>query len=217
MLERMRMSTKVLIPLEYVAMCTMAGAFGAALSFAMALHPYNAFLDTVGSPALVDFEKMGLISKIMVVAAGTAGFLLLVLCISVTVAAVNRARAKETCSFEPTASGLGMGHGYQAAAPTTSHSRVPTMYDPRRPLDGKKEMKMVDEEETIGFASQGSQMSFSDSGLSEMRRVQGVLEKDIRGQLNAINVEKPPQVLAIRPSRPWSEAPKPRDNTVHAL
>ena len=213
-LDRMRIPSVVLIPIEWLSMCSMASAFGTSLSFALNLIAFTEIrLNTAGSTDLMKFAMLVPLSKGYVVAAGTGGFLVLVACIASTVDACTRARAGESCSFEPTASALGMGHGYQAAIPNTPRDRIPTMYDPQRPAHTDSRKAPVEHDE-MGFANEGTEMGRRDSGLSEMGKVSYEVEKQITGPLG---LEKPQRVLQIRPSRPWSEAPKKRDGTVHAL
>ncbi|KAJ4374950.1 hypothetical protein N0V83_002029 [Neocucurbitaria cava] len=209
----MRMSSVVLIPIEWLSMCAMATAFGTSLSFALSLVIFNEVpLNTTGSADLMNFAMLVPLSKGYVVAAGTGGFLVLVACIAATVDACTRARAKESCSFEPTASALGISHGYQATMPDTPRDRVPTMYDPRKPFHADPGKAPVELDER-GFANEGTQMGRRDSGLSEMGKAYDY-EDEITGPLS---LEKPQRVLQIRPSRPWSETPRRRDNTVHAM
>ncbi|KAF1848653.1 uncharacterized protein K460DRAFT_364648 [Cucurbitaria berberidis CBS 394.84] len=213
-MDRIRMSSNVLVPIECLSMCAMATAFGTSLSFALSLNVFSETrLDTAGSSDLTKFAMLVPLSKGYVVAAGTGGFLVLVTCLVATVEVCNRVRAKESCSFEPTASALGMGHGYQAIAPQVSRDRVPTMYDPRMPLRRDLERTSIEHDEA-GFASEGIEMGRRESGLSEMGKVSVEFEKEITGPLS---LEKPQRVLQIRPSRPWSEAPKKRDDSVHAI
>ncbi|KAH7378273.1 hypothetical protein BKA66DRAFT_610409 [Pyrenochaeta sp. MPI-SDFR-AT-0127] len=212
-IDRMRMSSTVLVPIECLSMCAMATAFGTSLSLAMSLNAFsNSRLDAVDSPELASFAMLMPLSKGYVLAAGIGWFLILVACIVATANACNRARAKESCSFEPTASALGMAHGYQAVIPNTPRDRVPTMYDPQRPLRAEPESPKSDEEK--GFANEGSQMGRRDSGLSEIGKTSIDVGKEITGLLS---LEKPQKVLQIRPSRPWSEVPRKKDDHVHAM
>ncbi|CAO2653947.1 Nn.00g106800.m01.CDS01 [Neocucurbitaria sp. VM-36] len=213
-LDRMRISSVVLIPIEWLSMCAMATAFGTSLSLALSLIAFTEIrLDTAGSADLMNFAMLVPLSKGYAVAAGAGGFLVLVACITSTVDACSRAKAKESCSFEPTASALGMSHGYQAVIPDTPRDRVPTMYDPQRPAHTDSR-KAPSEHDEMGFAKEGTEMGRRDSGLSEMGKVSYEVEKQITGPLD---LDKPQRVLQIRPSRPWSEAPKRRDGTVHAM
>lgn len=211
----MRTSTAVLISIEFLSMAAMATSFGTSLSFAFNLDAFSQNrLDASNSPELQTFVMLIPVSKGYVVAAGAGWFLLLIACIAAVISAINRARAKESCSFEPTASALGMAHGYQAVIPVTPRDRPPTMYDPRRPLRGEPVASTGDEGK--GFASKGVEMGRRDSGLSEMGKDWGDVEKQITGPLN---LEKPDKVLQIRPSRSWSEAPRRKEQQpfVHAI
>lgn len=191
----------------------MVTAFGTSLSFVLSLNTFSKnYIDTFNSPELANFAMLMPLSKGYVLAAGIGWLLILIACIVATADACKRARAKESCSFEPTASALGMAHGYQAVIPNTPRDRVPTMYDPRMPLRAEPESPKTDEEKS--FAKEGSQMGRRDSAMSEIERASMDMGKEITGPLS---LEKPQTVLQIRPSRPWSEVPKKREDRVHAL
>lgn len=195
-------------------MCAMATAFGTSLSFALNVDTFSQRrLETSGSPDLDLFAMLVPLSKAYVAAAGTAWFLILVACITSGIQACNRARAGESCSFEPTASALGMAHGYQAVIPSTPSDRVPTMYDPRRPLRAGPQGfdKQNEEEQSLG--KEGGQMGRRDSGMSDMGRHSSEMEKEITGPLN---LENPHKVAQIRPPRPWSEGPR-KMSGLHAM
>jgi hypothetical protein len=219
-LDRMRMSPALLAPIECLCMCAMAISFGTALSFTLSLDVFSKTrLDASTSADLMTFAMLVDLSRGYAIAAGVGGLLFLVVCVMVTVNACNRARDKESCSFEPTASALGMGHGYVAiTVPPTSRSRVPTMYDPRLPL-------RFDEESNLGendarekeSATKDVEIGRADSVVSEEGRISFELEKEITGPLS---LQKPERVLQIRPSRPWSELPATKKvvtDGVHAI
>jgi hypothetical protein len=204
MLDRMRMSAAVLIPLEALSMCAMATAFGTSLSFALTVDSFSAkLLNTANSSDLSMFSMLVPLSKAYVVAAGTGLFLVLIDFIVATFDACNRIRAKETCSFEPTASALGMGHGNEAIAPMEVRSRVPTMYDPRRPVQEAQQgiIEEADKEEK-GLVKAGGQIARRDSTLSHDSK--GTKEMDM-GITGPLALMKPEEVLRTRPARPWSE------------
>jgi hypothetical protein len=198
----------------------MATSFGTALSFTLSLNSFDVTrLDASTSSNLMTFATLVDLSKGYTIAAGVGGLLFLIACTMATANACARAREKESCSFEPTASALGMGHEYSAiTVPPTSRSRVPTMYDPRLPLrfdeNDKPERTGAQEKESM---SKDVEMGRSDSLVSEEGRMSFESEKEITGPPS---LEKPGMVLQIRPSRPWSELPAMKrkvDEGVHAL
>ena len=211
-LQRMRIASSVIIPIESLCMCAMAAALGVSLSFNMSLETFSKTrLDTATSPDLTKFAMLVDLSRGYTIAAGAGWFLFLVTFITATIDACRRAREKESCSFEPTASALGMGHGYAAVVPPPSRSRVPTMYDPRIP-------STLFEQNAYGRASVGKdiEMGRADSVLSQEGRISYEFEKEISGPLS---LEKPSKVQQMRPSRPWSEAHAVQngDGVIHAM
>jgi len=218
MLDRVRMSAALIVPIEALSMCAMATAFGTSLSFALTMDSFTAkLLNTGNSSDLSMFTMLVALSKAYVVAAGTGLFLVLVAFIVATVDACNRIRAKETCSFEPTASALGMGHGHEAIAPMEVRSRVPTMYDPRTPFQEAQQgiIEEADEEEK-DLAKAGGQTARRDSALSHDSK--GSKEIDMGIITGPLALMKPAEVLQTRPARPWSErSPKRRDDVIHAM
>ncbi|KAB2104322.1 hypothetical protein AG0111_0g7500 [Alternaria gaisen] len=211
-LQRMRIASSVIIPIESLCMCAMAAALGVSLSFNMSLETFSKTrLDTATSPDLTKFAMLVDLSRGYTIAAGAGWFLFLVTFITATIDACRRAREKESCSFEPTASALGMGHGYAAVVPPPSRSRVPTMYDPRIP-------STLFEQNAHGRASVGKdiEMGRADSVLSQEGRISYEFEKEISGPLS---LEKPSKVQQMRPSRPWSEAHAVQnaDGVIHAM
>ena len=106
----MRIASSVIIPIESLCMCAMAAALGVSLSFNMSLETFSKTrLDTATSPDLTKFAMLVDLSRGYTIAAGAGWFLFLVTFITATIDACRRAREKESCSFEPTASALGMG------------------------------------------------------------------------------------------------------------
>lgn len=113
----------------------------------------------------------------------------------------QRARQKKNSSFEPTASALGMGHGYQAVAPRTQRGAIPTLYDPDKPAPGLSEPPRSAVGK--GFHADFKEETIRrDSALSHNEESD---DKDISGPLG---LEKPETVQQMRPARPWSEMPK---------
>ncbi|USP75046.1 hypothetical protein yc1106_02320 [Curvularia clavata] len=131
-----RIRSAIMIPMECVSMCVMGAAAGISLSFALNLDAFGKrTLDTSASPELRAFAVLVDLSLIYTAAAGTGWILFLITFITATVDACRRAKEKESCSFEPTASGLGMTHGYSTVLPPSVHSRPPSVYDPEMPLN----------------------------------------------------------------------------------
>ncbi|KAG9190354.1 hypothetical protein G6011_08442 [Alternaria panax] len=211
-LQRMRIPASVIIPIELLCMCAMATTLGVSLSFNMSLESFSKTrLNTAASPDLMIFAMLVDLSRGYTIAAGAGWFLFLITLITATIDACRRAREKESCSFEPTASALGMGHGYAAVIPPTSRSRVPTMYDPRIP-------SFLIEQIAHGRTPVRTdiEMGRADSVLSQEGRVSFECEKEISGPLS---LEKPSKVQQMRPSRPWSEihAAQRAEEVIHAM
>jgi hypothetical protein len=211
-LQRMRIASSVVVPIEGLCMCAMAATLGMSFSFNMSLETFSETrLDTATSPDLMTFAMLVDLSRGYTVAAGAGWFLVLITFVTATIDACRRAREKESCSFEPTASALGMGHGYAAVVPPASRSRVPTMYDPRIP-------STLVEYNAHGRASVGKDigMERADSVLSQEGRISYEIEKEISGPLS---LEKPSKVQQMRPSRPWSEVhtAQSADEVIHAM
>jgi hypothetical protein len=194
----------------------MTTAFGVSLSFAYSLISFTRTrLETADSADLTMFSMIIPLSCGLVFTTGIGSFILLATTITAMVEACMRARAKESCSFEPTASALGMGYDYQAIVPPVQSSRPPTMYDPRKPLPKQLDgMPQTEEEENLAV------------GIVEKKRVDSTLSatsvysEDMDKQETAplVNPEKSQKVLQIRPSRPWSSMPQQnKAQDVHAL
>ncbi|CAI6335379.1 unnamed protein product [Periconia digitata] len=166
--------------------------------------PQMIYLSTSTSRALKSFSAMPPFSQTYTIASGSAGLLLLTTTIASTIQIVQNNRSTKACSFEPTASTLGMSHGYQASAPLTDASpassvygEVPGMYDPLRPAP----VAMMDEEKGLiggaadmgGRYSRESDRSGVDAGIS-----------------GPLGLRRPEEAVMARPARPWSEMPKQR-------
>jgi hypothetical protein len=194
----------------------MTTAFGVTLSFAYSLIGFTKTrLETADSADLTMFAMIIPLSCGLVLASGIGGFILLSTTITAVVQACMRARAKESCSFEPTASALGMGYGYQAIVPPVQSSRPPTMYDPRKPLPKQLDgMPQTEEEEAL--AVEISQKKRVDSSLSATSMYSDDVEK--QETMPLVTMENSTKVLQIRPSRPWSSMPQQNQKQeVHAL
>lgn len=210
------MPGSVRVPLELLSASGMITAFGCTLSFAYSMIAFVRMqLETADSADLTMFTMILPLSRGIVVATGVGGFILLSTTITAMVQACMRARAKESCSFEPTASALGMGHDYQALVPPPMRSRPPTMYDPRKPLPKQLDGMPATEEEkdlAVGIA----QPKRADSAMSASSNYSVDPEKEETWPLNP---EKSQRVPPIRPSRPWSQTPQKQKQGagVHAM
>jgi hypothetical protein len=194
----------------------MATAFGCTLSLTLSMITFSRTrLETADSADLTSFTLIIPLARSLVSIAGAGTFFLLSTTITAMVQVCMDARAKESCSFEPTASSLGMGHGYQAIAPPAPRSRPPTMYDPRKPLPKQLDgMPETDEEKDL--AVEIPKVKRVDSSLSESSVYSVDVEKQETWPLNP--EPSCDKVLAIRPSRPWSEMPQQMKSPgVHAL
>jgi hypothetical protein len=195
-MERMHMSAYLAIPLEFLAMLAMGAAFGAALSLTLKLG--SPTLITAPAPDLRTFSILLPLSKAYAIAAGTGLLLLLITSMTSFVQTCNKARDSKPCSFEPTASGLGMGHGYQATLPKVSRGPIPTLYDPNMTLpDFEKEERNSSDEEK-GLVGAAVDMGRRDSAnVADDQQISGPL-----------GLKKPEDVAKMRPARPWSEMSK---------
>jgi hypothetical protein len=197
-------------------MSAMATAFGCTLSLALSMVTFSRTrLETADSADLTGFTLIIPLARSLVSIAGVGAFILISTTITAMVQVCVEARAKESCSFEPTASSLGMGHGYQAIEPPAPRSRPPTMYDPRKPLP-KQLDGMPETEEEKDLAVEITKVKRVDSSLSASSVYSVNIEKEERWPLNPETACD--KVLAIRPSRPWSEMPQNMKSPgVHAL
>ncbi|KAF2730889.1 hypothetical protein EJ04DRAFT_499695 [Polyplosphaeria fusca] len=196
--NRLKVSCYVLVPLELLSMITMAGAFTASLSLAVKLDSSCNGLDASTSGDLMAFGMLCPLSKGWSISGGIG---VAVLAITSLTALIDlcRHRSKHTCSFEPTASALGMGHGYQAVVPPLARGDIPTLYDPRKPIPGTPARPPREDE--IGLADAGAPMGVQEPGFID-QHIDAVSQ--ISGPLG---LEKPETVRQMRPARPWSEAP----------
>jgi hypothetical protein len=203
----MHMPAWFAIPLELITTLSTGAAFGAALSLTLKLG--SPALTTAPAPDLKTFAMLIPLSKAYAITTGTGLLLLLITSMTATIQACSRlGRDAKPCSFEPTASGLGMGHGYQAALPKKSRGPIPTLYDPNMPLpefDEKETQSrsrgssVGDEEKVIVGAGAGAELARRDSANSRMGD-----DKEISGPLG---LQRRPTEVAnmMRPARPWSE------------
>lgn len=216
-MRRLEMPGSVRVPLELLSTSGMITAFGCTLSFAYSMIAFVRMqLETADSADLTMFTMILPLSRGIVVATGVGSFILLCTTITAMVQACMRARAKESCSFEPTASALGMGHDYQALVPPPMRSRPPTMYDPRKPLPKQLDgMPATEEEKDLAVSIPRSKRA--DSAMSASSNYSVDPEKEETWPLTGQSQKVAPN----RPSRPWSEAPhKQKQNQgagAHAL
>jgi hypothetical protein len=194
------MSCYVLVPLELLSMIVMGGAFAATLTLAVKLDPTCNGLDASSSGDLMAFGMLCPLSKGWSIAGGVGWSVVAITSFSALVSLCRHRRSKQTCSFEPTVSALGMGHGYQAVVPPVARADVPTLYDPRKPVPGTPARPPREDE--VGFANAGAAMGMSNPAFLS-KEVE--IETQISGPLG---LEKPATVRQMRPARPWSEAPK---------
>jgi hypothetical protein len=120
--------------------------------------------------------------------------------LSALIVACRQAHAKNSCSFEPTASGLGMSHEYQVPKPSTERNRIPTLYDPQKPLPETRARSPLQEDEK-GLVGEAAEVGRRDSEARE----EDIGDQAISGPLG---LQKPEVVQQMRPARPWSEMPK---------
>ncbi|KAF1963730.1 hypothetical protein CC80DRAFT_12266 [Byssothecium circinans] len=221
----LRLPTLLSLPLEILSTLSISAAFAAALSAAMSTTNYTfssrinpstdlpanmIMLDTSTSALLKAFSALLPLSKAFAIAAGVGAFLMICLSASTVIQTCHRARDSKPCSFEPTASALGMGHGYHAVGvPRISKGAVPTIYDPLKP-DPTAQGGLGDEER--GILGQGAEMGRRDSGTSSLRMEKRDMGGDERGGdiSGPIGLKRPEEVAQMRPARPWSEMPKRR-------
>lgn len=200
--DRLKVSNYILGPVEFVSMLGMGGALGGSLSFAIKLDPLCANLDTKFSVDLAPFRILCPISKGYSIISGAGLLILTLTAFSACVSFSHHAQSQGSCSFEPTASALGMGHGYQAVAPPQPRSTIPTLYDPKKPVPVT--LARPPQEDEVPFANKEADMGKRRSGLSDTSIESGT---EISGPLS---LEKPELVKQMRPARPWSEMPKKR-------
>src|SRR5690242_12369769 len=115
-MDRLKVSGYTSVPLELLSMMSMGGAFALTLTLAVKLDPTCNGLDAASSGDLMAFGMLCPLSKGWSIAGGLGWFVLAITSLTAMID-LCRSRSKQSCSFEPTASALGMGHGYQAVAP----------------------------------------------------------------------------------------------------
>lgn len=175
-IQRMHLPTFFLLPLELLSSLSMATAFGATLSLALK-YPTSLFNLNISSE-LASFAMLLPLSRAYAIATGAGMFFGLTSTISFLIRTIHRVRDSKACSFEPTTSTLGMGHGYQ----------VPTI------RDSKGDLEVQDEEKGLVEAAADMGRGSEQSKEESVRQPLAVAKK-----LDAVHV---------RPHRPWSEIPK---------
>jgi hypothetical protein len=125
-------------------------------------------------------------------------FLLAVIALVALISVCARSRAPESCSFEPTASALGMSHGYQAVVPTMLRENIPTIYDPLKSTSGTPKRPLREDEG--GLLERGAMMGVRHSIEGEPRRS---MQAEISGPLGLM---KPDAVKHMRAGEGGDEA-----------
>lgn len=123
-IQRMRLPTFFLLPLELLSSLSMATAFGATLS--LALKYPNSLFNLGISSELASFAMLLPLSRAYAITTGAGMFFGLTSTISSLVRTIHRVRDSKACSFEPMTSTLGMSHGYEVPAirDSMAHSAV---------------------------------------------------------------------------------------------
>ncbi|KAF2878008.1 hypothetical protein BDV95DRAFT_600688 [Massariosphaeria phaeospora] len=223
----LKISPRVLIPLELLSTLTMGGALAATTTLAVRLVGLSGpNLDTSSSSDLMAFGMLGPLSKGYAIATGVAcALLLLTTLTSLTYHLSHRSPHRSTptpLSFEPTASALGMSHGFQAVQPSAPRTTIPTIYDPLQPIPGTAmPMGPSDYDDVlwreklrglrpggrrdsgVSGESGGSRGEGEGDGDGDGSGDEGRHEKEISGPLA---LQRPEVVARMRPARPWSEA-----------
>lgn len=177
--QRVHLPTAFLLPLELLSSLSMATAFGATLS--LTLRYPTSLPNPNSSMDLASFAILLPISRAYAIGTGTGMFLGFTATFSFLIQTIHRVRDSKACSFEPTASTLGMGYEYQVSAMQESRTLSPV------------------QDEEKGLAEAGASMGRRDS-----------LESRTDGSVNWPQaVAKRMDAVNIRPHRPWSEMPKP--------
>jgi hypothetical protein len=207
---RLQIAPAIVLLLEFMALALIAVSFGCTLSLALSLSSFRtARLYTGGSAKLASFAALLSVSKVCTIITALAGFLVMMTCLMSVVDAYNRHQQSEKvcCAFEPTASALGMNHGFEALHPSEPY----TSYKPRYTsyIDVKRPPM------TDGLARSASQNAVMGRiGSGQSKRCQGLpdVEKDmlrLLGPEKSNDSPKPPK--SARPERPAKigRSPKP--------
>ncbi|KAL5392574.1 hypothetical protein PMIN02_006085 [Paraphaeosphaeria minitans] len=185
-LPRLRLPTPFLLPLELLSSLSLATAFAATLSLALKFPVILS--NSPSSSDLAAFAMLLPLTRGYAIGAGGGMVFSLTTTTSFLVQTIHRIRDSKACSFEPTASGLGMGHEYQ----------VPAMEG------GGAQSK--DEEK--GLAGAGAEMGGRESVQSGSGTGMGMGKRKGEKVSWPLAVAKKLDNANIRPHRPWSEMPR---------
>jgi hypothetical protein len=129
-------SAPAILALEAVPTIATTITFGCALSLSLSLNAFTTPpLSTLSSADLSFFAKLDPLSRGLTIASAATISLLLITFLAHCIAFLEqRRREKDSRSFEPTVSALGMSHGFHALhpPPRTARAPIPIMYDPYR-------------------------------------------------------------------------------------
>ncbi|KAF2273897.1 uncharacterized protein EI97DRAFT_435543 [Westerdykella ornata] len=198
--KRLTVSQSILLSLDVGAKISATAALVASLSLVLIVAPFCKTIESSPPPELTATALLCYVSKGSLIQAGVSWILITTTSMITLVGIYRRLREKKSCSFEPTASALGMGGGYQAVAPALPRTTIPTIYDPAKPLPETYAKISTAPKHTSSVAASAS--GKRDSVISESSTV---VEGEISGPLN---LEKPDMVKQMRPARPWSDAPR---------
>jgi len=130
----LRLSSLAVLSLEAVPTTATVIAFACALSLSVDLNAFNTPpLSTLQSRDLSLFAKLDPL-RLTLTSSVTLSLLLITSTAQLIIFLKQRRKERDTRSFEPTVSALGMSHGFAALhpAPRTSRPPIPTIYDPYR-------------------------------------------------------------------------------------
>ncbi|KAF2011947.1 hypothetical protein BU24DRAFT_412492 [Aaosphaeria arxii CBS 175.79] len=181
-IDRMKVSPKFLVPLEFLTMLSMAAAFVFSLVTTIDVSPLCVGLDTASDSDLNTFGLFCPMDKGHAAAGGVGVLVLAITSMSAIVSACKRRGGKQNLSFEPDASILDANYDYSSAA--ASEIGGPT--------------RSVAEEQ-IGLANSAAPMGGRDFWPTQ--------EKEDTNVSGPLHLQAPKEAEAqMRPARPWSEA-----------
>jgi hypothetical protein len=132
----LRLSAPAVLSLEAVPTTATIITFACALSISIDLDAFiSPPLSTFNSADLSFFAKLEPLSRgLTLTSSVTLSLLLITSTAHLVIFLKQRRKEKDTRSFEPTVSALGMSHGFAALhpAPRTSRPPIPTIYGPYR-------------------------------------------------------------------------------------
>ncbi|KAF3052038.1 hypothetical protein E8E11_002238 [Didymella keratinophila] len=130
----LRLSSPAVLSLEAVPTTATVIAFACALSLSVDLNAFNTPpLSTFQSRDLSFFAKLDPLSRgLTLTSSVTLSLLLITSTAQLIIFLKQRRKERDTRSFEPTVSALGMSHGFAALHPAlrTSRPPIPTVHDP---------------------------------------------------------------------------------------